>query len=90
MQALAQPVDKLKVTDVPAGATNINVDGHQVQSPLQALENGTETYRIKLSGVGKTPAQVMQVWKENFPKFQPPEITFTHQCKVSNREYHSH
>jgi len=33
----AQTVDTLKVTDVPAGATNINVDGRHVQSPMQGF-----------------------------------------------------
>lgn len=73
----AQPVRKLQVTDVPTGATNINVDGHQVQSPLQGFGPLVQkTYRVRLDGVNMTAAQVMQVWKENFPKFQPPENHF--------------
>jgi hypothetical protein len=73
----AQPVDKLKVTDVPVGATNINVDGHRAQSPLQGFGQMVQkTYRTRLMGVSMTPEQVMQVWKENFPKFQPPENHF--------------
>lgn len=73
----AQPIDKLKVTDVPAGATNINVDGRQVQSPLQGFGQLVQkTYRVRFDGVKMSAAQVMQVWKENFPMFQPPENHF--------------
>jgi hypothetical protein len=31
---------------------------------------------VRLSGVKLTPAEVMQIWKENFPSFQPPENRF--------------
>jgi hypothetical protein len=73
----AQTVDKLKVTDVPTGATNINVDGRHVQSPMQGFGQMVQkTFRTRLTGVNMTAAQVMHVWKENFPKFQPPENHF--------------
>jgi hypothetical protein len=73
----AQTVDTLKVTDVPAGATNINVDGRHVQSPMQGFGQMVQkTFRTRLTGVNMTAAQVMHVWKENFPKFQPPENHF--------------
>jgi hypothetical protein len=73
----APPTDRLKVSDVPAGATNINVDGHHVQSPLQGFGQMVQkTFRTRLTGINMTPEQVMQVWKENFPKFQPPENHF--------------
>jgi len=35
-----------------------------------------KTFKVRLSGVGMTPDQVMEVWKANFPKFQPPENRF--------------
>ena len=73
----AQPVSKLKVSDVPTGAVNLNVEGRQVVSPLQGFGPlWQKTLRVRLSGVTATPAEVMQVWKENFPKFQPPENRF--------------
>ena len=73
----AQPVTKLKVSDVPAGATNINVNGRQVVSPLQGFGRlWRKTFRIRLSGVTASAAEITQVWKENFPKFQPPENRF--------------
>jgi len=73
----AQPVSKLKVSDVPAGAINLNVAGRQVVGPLQGFGPlWQKTFRVRLSGVTATPAEVMRVWKENFPKFQPPENRF--------------
>jgi hypothetical protein len=73
----AKPVARLQVGDVPAGAININVEGRQVVSPLQGVGGlWQKTFRVRLSGLNKTPAEVMQVWKENFPNFQPPENHF--------------
>jgi len=73
----ALPVSRLKVSDVPAGATNLNVEGRQVVSPLQGFGAlWQKTFRVRLTGLHKSPAQVMHVWKENFPKFQPPENHF--------------
>jgi hypothetical protein len=69
----ARPISKIKVADVPAGATNLNVDGHTVVSPLQGFGAlWQRTYRVRLPGLGLSAAEVMRVWKENFPKFQPP------------------
>ena len=68
----AKPVDKLKVSESPKEAVNLNVDGRQ----LSGLTHGfgqlwQKTYRIRLSGVTTTPAEVIQAWKDNFPKFWP-------------------
>ena len=73
----AQPVSKLKASDVPTGAININVEGREVVSPLQGFGSlWQKTYRVRLPGLQQTPAEVMQVWREHFPKFQPPESHF--------------
>ncbi len=73
----AQPVAKLQVSNVPSGAINLNVEGRQVVGPLQGFgQMWQKTYRVRLNGVQATPQQVVQAWKENFPKFQPPENTF--------------
>lgn len=73
----AQAVTKLKVGEVPPGALNINVEGRQVAGALQGFgQLWQKTYRVRLSGLQRTPEEVMQVWKENFPKFQPPENHF--------------
>lgn len=73
----AQPVHKLKVEDVPQGAINLNVDGSEVVSPLQGFGAlWQKTYRVHLAGLDLKPPAVMQVWKEHFPAFQPPENRF--------------
>lgn len=70
-------VSRLKVTDVPAGAININVDGRQVVSPLQGFgQLWQKTYKVRLPGIPHTPEEVMRIWKENFPAFQPAENHF--------------
>lgn len=73
----AQRVAALKVSDVPAGAVNLNVDGRRVVGALQGFgQLWQKTYRVRLSGANVTPAEVVQVWKENFPEFQPPQNRF--------------
>ena len=68
----AKPVARMTVSELPAGATNLNVEGRQPVSPLQGFGPlWQKTYRIRLRGVETTPAQVMSVWKEKFPQFQP-------------------
>jgi len=70
--AWAQPVSRLKVEDVPAGATNINVDGRQVVGPLQGFgQLWQKTYSVRLVGLNTSPQAVMTAWKQNFPKFWP-------------------
>ncbi len=73
----AQPISRLKVSDVPIGATNLNIDGRQITSPLQGFGRlWQRTYRVRLSGAQVTPAQVVAVWKENLGKFQMPNNRF--------------
>lgn len=73
----ARPVAKLKVTDIPGGAINLNVENRQVVGPLQGFGPlWQKTYRVRLSGAEATPAQVVKVWKESFQSFQPPDNHF--------------
>ena len=75
--AWSPPVSRMKVSDIPEGAMNLNVEGRQPVSPLQGFgQMWQKTFKVRLSGVEMTPAEVMKVWKENFPKFQPPENRF--------------
>lgn len=68
----AQQASTFKVTRVPTGALNLNVDGRQALSPLQGFgQMWQKTYRVPLVGATVTPAEVIKVWKENFPKFWP-------------------
>jgi hypothetical protein len=75
--AWSPPVTRMKVSDIPEGAMNLNVEGRQPVSPLQGFgQMWQKTFKVRLSGLEMTPAEVMKVWKENFPKFQPPENRF--------------
>ena len=60
----ARPVAKLKVTDIPGGAVNLNVENRQVVGPLQGFGPlWQKTYRVRMSGVEVTPSEVVKVWK---------------------------
>ena len=73
----APPVTRLKVSSVPAGAENLNVDGRRTSGPLQGFgQLWQKTYRVRLSGAQATPEEVVRIWKERFPSFQPPENRF--------------
>jgi hypothetical protein len=73
----AQPIHRLQVKDVPTGAINLNVDGRQVVSPLQGFgQLWQKTYRLVLPDVKLAPVEIMTLWKEHFPKFQPPDNHF--------------
>ena len=70
--AWAKPVAKLKASEVPAGAMNLNVEGRQVAGALQGFgQMWQKTYWVRLSGIAVTPAEVIQTWKENFPRYWP-------------------
>ena len=68
----AQPASKLKVSDLPAEAINLNVEGRKVVGPLQGFGRmWQKTYWVRLSGAEVTPTEVIKTWKENFPDFWP-------------------
>lgn len=76
-QGWARPVDRLQTNNPSDNAFSVNLDGKQVVSPMQGFgQLWQRTYRVRLTGVTATPAEVMQHWKANFPKFQPPENQF--------------
>ena len=73
----AGPVRELDVATVPPGAINLNVEGHQLAGALQGFgQLWQKTYRVYLRGAAVTPVEVMQVWKANFPQFQPEDNHF--------------
>ncbi len=73
----ASPVSKLKVTDVPEGALNLNVEGRRVVGPLQGFgQLWQKTFRVRLSGVELSPAEVMKTCKEKVPFLMPPDSRF--------------
>ena len=66
-----------KVTRVPTGALNLNVDGRLGLSPLQGFgQMWQKTYRVRLVGVNVSPVEVIKTWKENFRKFWPKGNNF--------------
>lgn len=73
----AQLTSMLQVSRVPTGALNLNVEGRHMVGPLQGFGClWQKTYRVRLPGITLTPAEVMQVWKTNFPSFLPPKQRF--------------
>lgn len=73
----ALPVQKIRIQDAPEGITTINLDGRQAMGALQGFgQLWKKTYKVRLSGLKKTPEDVMQTWKEKFPDFQPPGNRF--------------
>jgi hypothetical protein len=68
----AKPVSGLKTSNVPTQAMNLNVDGRRLTGPIKGFgQMWQKTYKVRLSGVAITPADLIQAWKENFPKFWP-------------------
>src|SRR5688572_27921021 len=66
----------LQVGEVPKGAVNLNVQGRSVHSPIQGFgKMWQKTYKVTL-GDSVTPQEVIQVWKENFPRFWPKGNNF--------------
>ncbi|HUE76058.1 MAG TPA: hypothetical protein VMP10_04450, partial [Chloroflexota bacterium] len=75
--AWANPVSRLTVTSVPAGAINANVDGRQLLGALQGFgQMWQKTYKVRLPGITVTPSEVMRAWRENFTSFWPPGNRF--------------
>lgn len=73
----AQQLSTLKVSHVPTGALNLNVEGKQALSPLQGFgQMWKKTYRTHLQGATVQPAEVIKAWKEHFPKFWPAGSRF--------------
>ncbi|HLL97453.1 MAG TPA: DUF1990 family protein [Rubrobacteraceae bacterium] len=73
----AKWVERLEVSEVPAGAANVNVQGRREVGALQGFGKlWQKTYRGRLTGADVTPEEVVKVWKEHFPEFQPPQSRF--------------
>jgi hypothetical protein len=68
----AKPVDGLRVGDISSEATNLNVEGRHLSSPVTGFgQMWQKTYWIRLTGADVTPEQVIKHWKANFPEFWP-------------------
>jgi hypothetical protein len=70
--AWAKPVAHLAVTGVEPGSAGINVAGRRPTSPVHGFgKMWQKTYRIRLEGATATPAEIIAVWKRDFPSFWP-------------------
>lgn len=70
--AWAKPVAHLEITGVEPGSSGINVAGRRPTSPVHGFGRmWQKTYRIRLEGAGVGPAEVIEVWKRDFPTFWP-------------------
>ena len=65
-------VTELKVSHVPGGALNLNVEGKLVNGPLQGFgQMWQKTYRITLKDSTLSAKEIIKTWKEHFPEFWP-------------------
>ena len=73
----ARYVETLKVSEVPEGAVNLNVEGRRTVGPLQGFgKMWQKTYHVRLEGASVSPAIIVKAWKERFPDFWPPGNRF--------------
>lgn len=73
----ARSANVLRVTDVPEGAVNLNVEGRRVVGALQGFGRlWKRTYRIDLSAAHVTAAEVVNVWKVRFSELNPAQSRF--------------
>jgi hypothetical protein len=73
----AKAVTRLKVTDVPEGAININVAGKRLAGPIQGFgKMWQKTYQVSLSAELVSPTDLIAMWKLRFPEFWPPGNRF--------------
>jgi hypothetical protein len=73
----AKHVTTLRVGEVPPEAVNLNVTGKRVVSPIQGFGKlWQKTYRVELTGVETTPAEVIATWKQAFASFWPHSARF--------------
>jgi anti-anti-sigma factor len=75
--AWAEPVERLNMAEIPAGARNLNVEGRRLFGPLQGFgQLWQKTYRIGLRTTNLTPQEVIATWKLSVPKLKPPTKRF--------------
>ena len=68
----AEEASVLKVERVPTGALNLNVEGHEVLSPLQGFgQLWQKVYQARVKNAKMTPGEMVRVWKEHFPQLWP-------------------
>ncbi|MGI8428213.1 MAG: hypothetical protein ACR2OB_02675 [Solirubrobacteraceae bacterium] len=72
VEGWADVVSQLHVADVPDGATNINVHGRRLTSPIQGFgKMWQKTYSVAIPSVLASPSELIATWKQRFPEFWP-------------------
>jgi hypothetical protein len=67
----AKRVSRLRVSEVPEGAVNLNVEGRRLAGPIQGFgKMWQKTYQVAL-GESPSPAELIATWKQRFPEFWP-------------------
>ena len=68
----AKSVSRLNVSDVPEGATGINVTGKRLTSPIQGFgKMWQKTYQVRLPASRVSSEDLIATWKRQFPDFWP-------------------
>jgi len=68
----AKSVSRLKVSEVPEGAVNINVEGRRLTSPIQGFgKMWQKTYQVRIPQERVSAEELIVAWKEHFPDFWP-------------------
>jgi hypothetical protein len=68
----AKRVSRLRVSEVPEGAINLNVEGRQLAGPIQGFgQMWQKTYQVTLGSADVSPESVVTTWKERFSEFWP-------------------
>ncbi|MBN1613865.1 MAG: STAS domain-containing protein, partial [Deltaproteobacteria bacterium] len=66
------PVAGLWVEDLPGRAVNLNVQGQETTGPVRGFGRlWDKSYRLRLNRPDLAPAEVIRVWRSNFPVFWP-------------------
>ena len=68
----AEPVDRLEVEGLSDDALNLNVHGRRLSGAVQGFGPlWQKTYWTRLAGADVSPAEVIEVWKRDYPDFWP-------------------
>jgi hypothetical protein len=68
----AKSVSRLKVSEVPEGAVNINVEGRRLTSPIQGFgKMWQKTYQVRIPQERVSAEELIAEWKQHFPDFWP-------------------
>ena len=73
----AKSVSRLNVGEMPEGATNRNVEGRRVTSPIQGFgKMWQKTYQVRLPADRVSATELIATWKQRFPEFWPDGNSF--------------